>query len=285
MSYPVSEEMVDAGEVGLNVATAGEGRPVLLLHGFPDSWQLWSHQIEALAAAGHRVIAPDLRGFGRSDRPVGVEQYAVPRLVADVARVLDHVGVERADVVGHDWGAGLAWQVALHLPDRVDRLAVLSVGHSGAGVRAGTEQRRLSWYMLWFLFAGVAEEVLPRDGWKVFREWAWDGVEAADHPQCARQIRDLSRPGALTAALNWYRANISPQTFVVSPAQPLPGRAVACPTLGVWSTEDPFLGRTQMVGSAEFVEGPWRYEELPGGHWVPTSEPERLSALLVDYLA
>jgi pimeloyl-ACP methyl ester carboxylesterase len=136
MDAEISQRIVDTGEVRLNVALAGDGPPVLLLHGFPDSWRLWRHQIPALVAAGYRVIAPDLRGFGGSDRPADVAAYRMARLV------------------GHDWGAGLAWQVAFRRPALVDKLAVLSVGHPGASYAGGLAQRRLSWYMLWFCNSG-----------------------------------------------------------------------------------------------------------------------------------
>lgn len=279
----VTEQRVATNGVELNVATAGPEDPgtrtALLLHGFPESWQIWRHQIGALAEAGLRVIAPDLRGFGQSDRPAEVDAYRMPVLVADVAGLLDHFEAAQAVVVGHDWGAGLAWQVAFRIPDRVERLAVISVGHGGASIAAGLRQRQLSWYMLWFLFPDVAERQLPADDWRFFREWAWDG---RDTEECRRQIADLSRPGALTAALNWYRANISPDRYAatVAPDGPL----VSCPTLGVWSTGDTFLGEEQLTGSERFVTGGWRYERLEASHWVPTDVPEQLSALLVDFL-
>jgi pimeloyl-ACP methyl ester carboxylesterase len=282
MAVNVTERMVQAGEVRLNVASAGDGPPVVLLHGFPDSWQLWRHQFEALAA-DYRVIAPDLRGFGRSDRPSEVAAYRIDRLVHDVAAVCADARVARTALVGHDWGAGLAWQVAFRRPDLVDKLAVLSVGHGGASAAAGLEQHRLSWYMLWFLFPGVAEAVFPSQDWRFFRQWAWDGARPGENPECERQIADLSRPGALTAALNWYRANIRPETFV---RKSIPsGPRVACPTLGIWSSGDPFLGEAQMRESGAYIDGPWRYERVDGNHWIPSSAPEGLNRLLRDFLA
>ena len=281
-----TERTVTTNGVTLNLAEAGpaDGRPVILLHGFPDSWHLWRHQIAALATAGYRVLAPDLRGFGRSDKPPAVEDYSLRATVGDVAGILDDAGIERATVVGHDWGAGLAWAVASYLPDRVERLAVVSVGHPHAVSAAGLTQRRLSWYMLWFLFPGVAEEALPADDWAFFRRWAWGSRNRpGDNPDADRQVADLSRPGALTAGLNWYRANIDPLRFVTGGTGD--GPLVTCPTLGVWSTHDMALTEEQMTGSERFVSGPWRYERLDGvDHWVPVNAPDRLSALLLDFL-
>ena len=272
-----------AGAAQAGAAQAGAGRAVVLLHGFPDRWQLWRHQIPALAAAGWRVIAPDLRGFGASERPDAVADYAMPKLVADITGLLDALGLDHAAVVGHDWG-GLAWSVAMAAPERVSRLAVISVGHGGSAAAAGLRQRELSWYVLWFLFPGVAEQVLPRDDWAFFRRWAWAGATPGADPDADRQIADLTRAGALTVGLNWYRANIRPDRFV--PPEHVPARPrVGCPTLGIWSSEDMALGELQMSASAQFVDAPWRYERIEGcDHWVPVHAADRLTELLLGFL-
>jgi pimeloyl-ACP methyl ester carboxylesterase len=283
----VTEREVSANGLELHLAEAGPaaGAPVVLLHGFPDSWRLWRHQVEALAGAGHRVLAPDLRGFGETARPAEVAAYKLRTLVADVTGLLDVLGVERAAVVGHDWGAALAWRVAMFAPDRVERLVAVPVGHPLAGVAAGLPQRRLSWYVLWFLFPGVAERVLPADDWALFRRWAWDGARSGQDPDLDRQLADLARPGALEAGLNWYRANNDPAQFAADDPTRFNLPSVACPTMGVWSTADFALGEAQMTGSDRYVTGPWRYERLDGvDHWVPVHAPDRLNRLLLEFL-
>ena len=120
---------IDSGGVDIHVEVTGEGQPVVLLHGFPDSGRLWDRQVETLSSAGFRVIVPDLRGYGTSGKPATVEEYSLLFVAGDVLAVLDHLGVERAHVVGHDWGAALAWTMASLIPDRVDHLVALSVGH------------------------------------------------------------------------------------------------------------------------------------------------------------
>ena len=268
---------ITANGLSFHVVDEGSGSPVLLLHGFPDSSALWRHQIPALVDAGHRVIAPDLRGFGASDRPDGVAAYAVPTLLADVLGILDAVGVERADVVGHDWGAGLGWVLASLAPQRVQRYVPLSVGRS-TEYFLDMRQREMSWYMLLFLFEGVAEEALRRDGWALLRAWMRDPVDIE------RYIADLSRPGALTAALSYYRANLPVEVLAgVADSPALP--PVACPVLGVWSDGDLGCGEAQMLASEKHVTGPWRYHRIEGaGHWIPLDAPDELNALLVDYL-
>jgi pimeloyl-ACP methyl ester carboxylesterase len=161
---------IDVDGVGIEYQVTGHGRPVVLLHGFPDSGRLWRHQVPALAEAGFQVIVPDLRGFGRSDKPDAVEAYSLPLLAGDVLAILADLGIDRAHVVGHDWGAALAWALASLTPDRVDHLVVLSVGHPGTFLRTDL-QRQKSWYILLFQFPGVAEQWLTGDNWANFRSW------------------------------------------------------------------------------------------------------------------
>lgn len=222
---------VEVNGVGIEIEVTGEGQPVVLLHGFPDSGRLWRKQVPALAGAGFQLIVPDLRGFGASDKPEGIEQYAIPALLGDVLGVMDHLDVERAHFVGHDWGAALAWTAGALMPERVDHLVALSAGHLTSFANAGFKQLEKSWYMLLFQFQGIAEQWLSKDEWANFRAWA-------PHPDADAVIAELEATEALTPALNWYRANLPPERFV-APAPELP--AVQAPTLGVWSSGDAYL--------------------------------------------
>lgn len=269
---------VDSGGVGLHVEVSGppDGRPVVLLHGFPDTGRLWTHQVKALADAGYRVIVPDQRGYGSSDKPESVDDYNAMFLSADVGAVLDQVGVERAHVVGHDWGAAVAWLVGALAPDRVDHLVALSVGHPSSFADVGLEQREKSWYMLLFQFEGIAEQWLSADDWVNFRAWG-------RHPDADAVVAALDTDRSLTPGLNWYRANLHPRTLV-EPALQLP--PVVAPTLGVWSSGDFALTETQMKRSERFVEGPWRYERVEGaGHWMQWEAPDEVNDLLLDFLS
>jgi pimeloyl-ACP methyl ester carboxylesterase len=266
---------VDVDGVGIEYEVTGEGQPVVLLHGFPDSGRLWRHQVPALAAAGYRVIVPDLRGYGKSGKPEAVDAYSIPVLAGDVLAVLADAGVTgKAHVVGHDWGAALAWALASFAPDSVDHLAVLSVGSPATFMRT-MEQRQKSWYMLLFQFAGVAEQWLSNDGWANFRGWG-------GHPDADAVIADLEANGSLTPGLNWYRSNVAPESWVAPPLQLPP---VQAPVMGVWSSGDFALTETQMTDSAENVAGPWRYERIEGpGHWMQLEAPDRVNELLLDFL-
>jgi pimeloyl-ACP methyl ester carboxylesterase len=260
--------------VELDVLDEGEGPAVLLVHGFPDSSHLWRHQVPALTAAGLRVIAPDMRGFGASDRPAEVAAYRLSRTVADLVAILDALGIDRARVVGHDWGAAVSWLLAAIRPDRVERLVAMSVGHPAR--RPSFADREKSWYMLLFQFEGIAEELLSRDDFAFLRAWLRDTGDVE------RYVADLSRPGALTAGLNWYRANLHPSRELLA-RPPIP--AVAAPTLGIWSSGDPYLREEPMLASAEHVTGPWRYERVEdASHWMQLDAPERVNDLLVGFL-
>jgi pimeloyl-ACP methyl ester carboxylesterase len=273
-------EPITVNGVTLSVLVDGpagtEAPPVLLVHGWPDDHELWRHQIAALVAAGRRVIAPDLRGFGASDKPDGVEAYSLVHHFGDLLGLLDELGAPRVALVGHDWGAAIAWGMAALAPDRVERLCAISVGHPTSFAAAGWEQRRRSWYF-WLFCHSMAEEVLPRDEWAALHMWG-------SNPDAGRHRALLERPGALTASLGIYRANVSPEQLFLG--EPLALPAVACRTLGIWSDGDGALTEVQMAGSAEQVAGPWHYERIAGcGHFIPSEAPGQLTPLLLDFLA
>ena len=266
--------VLGAGGVGLEVWVDGpeDGEPVLFLHGWPDDHTLWRHQVAALSDDGYRTIAPDLRGFGASDKPEGVQPYRLKHTVADAIAILDAAGVEQANVVAHDWGAAAAWGLAAFVPDRVNRFATLSVGHPRAFRDAGMRQRMLSWYMLLFQFEGVAEQWFAENGREML----------LSHPDRDERLVALGHSGALTASLGWYRANSHPRNLVGDPPK-LP--AVRCPVMGIWSSRDLALTEQQMTGSAAWVDGPWRYERIDNaGHWMQLDAPGHVTDLLRDFL-
>jgi pimeloyl-ACP methyl ester carboxylesterase len=265
-------------ELSFHVVCEGEGPAVLMLHGFPDSSALWRHHIPALTTAGYQVIAPDLRGFGASDRPADVAAYRMEVLVGDVLGILDALGAQQVSVVGHDWGAAVGWALAMFAPQRVQRLAALSVGHPAGYFTDTMTQREKAWYVLFFQFAGIAEDALRRDDWALFR------VFLREQGDVDRYLTDLDRPGALTAALNWYRANLPANVFGQLTPRSLP--SVQCPVLGVWSDGDHYCGEVQMQASAHHVAGPWRYVRIEGAsHWIPLDAPNTLTTLLLDFLS
>jgi len=180
---------IDSGGVDIHVEVTGAGRPVVLLHGFPDSGRLWRSQVAALSAAGFMVIVPDLRGYGASAKPASVEEYSLLYVAGDVLAILDHLSLDRAHLVGHDWGSALAWTMASLVPDRVDHLVTLSVGHPAAFRAVGIEQLEKSWYMFFFQFEGVPERWLSDDSWANLRAWT-------NHPDIDAAIAELGENGS-----------------------------------------------------------------------------------------
>ena len=222
----MASRRIDVGEVRLAVTEAGDpsGEPVILLHGFPELASSWRHQLPALAEAGFHAVAPDLRGYGDSDRPTAVEAYGVQKLVGDVVGLIAALGHDSVHVVGHDWGGGLAWGLAGNRPELVRSLTILNapVGQVSARLRfEDPEQRAKSWYMLLFQFPGVAETWMSQHDFRNLREFVFEDAPDAFPPEeRERLVASLRRDGALTAILNWYRANMPPSAWLREPPDP-----------------------------------------------------------------
>ena len=255
--------------------TGGDGAPVLLLHGWPDTGDVWQHQIEALSAAGYRVVAPDLRGFGRSSKPAAVAAYGKSQMVGDVLGLVDALNLGKVHLVGHDWGSAISWMVALSAPQRLRSLTALSTGHPTAFRLAGVPQKQKSWYILLFQFTGVAEQWITQNDFENLRT-------VTRHPAIDEVIGRFSDPAAVTSSLNLYRA-ITPPESTIEPVPRFP--PIDLPTLGMWSTEDIALVEAGMTGSAEFISGPWRYERIQGAsHWMQIDAPQPVNTALLDFL-
>jgi len=282
----VTTRRINVGEVRLSVTEEGAGEPVVLLHGFPELAHSWRHQLPALAGAGYAAIAPDLRGFGDSDRPAAVEDYAAPKIVGDVLGLIAALGHESVHLVGHDWGGAMAWAVAARAPGAVRSLTAINAPHPVAAseARQVPDQQQKSWYMLLFNFTGVAEAWLSQDDFANLRRFVFDTAAPHTFPPEDRErfVSALSREGALTASLNWYRANIPPSSWLRPPADLPP---ITVPTMIIWGEADAYIGEEVLRRSITKVAGPLRVERLPGvSHWVQQEAPDAVNALLLDFL-
>lgn len=276
--------LVETNGVRLHTVRAGptDGPLVVLLHGFPEYWYGWRHQIRPLADAGYRVVVPDQRGYGWSEKPDGVSPYRLDELAADVVGIADDAGRETAAVVGHDWGAEVAWWTALAYPDRVSRLGALNVPHPTAmreALRDSWSQRRKSWYMAFFQLPRLPEYVLRRRGYAGLEATMTDTSDPGtfDGRDFERYREAWRRPGALTASLNWYRA--------VGRERPHPPRErVSPPTLVCWGERDAFLDRSLADASAARCDDA-TLVTLDATHWVHHERPERVADELLGLLA
>jgi pimeloyl-ACP methyl ester carboxylesterase len=271
---------IDVGDLTFDVRADGpeDGRPVLLLHGFPQTSASWAAVSPVLARAGLRTYAPDQLGYSPGARPDEVDAYSAQSLAQVTTDLMTALDLPRADVVGHDWGANVAWTLAAWHPDRVRSLTAVSVPHPAAytaAFRADPEQKERSGYIRLFWQAGKAEEVLLADDARRLRRMlsGSEGETGVPPEAIDEYVAVLSAPGALTAALNWYRA-MSSDTRV---------DPVAVPTTYVWSDGDVAIGRTAAGACANHVTGDYRYVELPGvTHWIPEQAPDRLAAAILD---
>jgi len=283
-----SQHMVQANGLRFRALVDGpsQGDLFLLLHGFPEGAESWSRQIGALGKAGLLAVAPDLRGYGLSDAPEAVDRYTIDELVEDVAGLIKSFGRESAHIAGHDWGGLVAWFFAGRHPEMTRSLTALSVGHPAAIAAASHEdedQRARSSYVGLFLQEGKAEHVLAADDYRRLRAMFALGPNPDAVPPAVVDhfVHSLSRPGRLTAALNYYRANLSAGGGAWAA---LAGALnIASPTVLLWGDQDPALGRRSAEETALHVDAPYRLEVLAGaGHWLQFERPDEVSRSLIE---
>lgn len=280
------EHTVRTNGVSLHTVVAGpKGGPLLvLLHGFPEFWYGWRQQIPALAAAGYRVVAPDLRGYNLSDKPTHVDAYTMTELVADISGLIAAFGRANAFVVGHDWGAAVAWQLAITEPDRVKKLVILNVPHPQIFVKAlRTRPKQLlkSWYMLFFQLPYLPERLNRLGDWRGLIQ----ALVATSRPgtfsdeDLARYREAWSRPGAFSAMLNWYRA-----LFRSRPDPSATPSRVHVPTLVLWGVKDRFLSAEMAETSVALCDDGRLVTFGEATHWLQHEEPERVNRLILEFL-
>jgi pimeloyl-ACP methyl ester carboxylesterase len=270
--------------VRLHYVEVGSGPLVILLHGFPEFWYSWRHQLPALATAGFHALAPDLRGYNLSDKPSSVNAYRLDKLLGDVLGLIQEAGAERATVVGHDWGGVIAWQLAMQHPQGIEKLVILNAPHPAAYRRELRSWRQLlkAWYIFFFQMPVLPEQVLAAGDFDFLDRLL---RRCALHPQAftKEDVRlykqALARPGALTAALNYYRALRHPLQRSLPETAP-----VLAPTLVLWGERDAYLSSSLTEGLSAWVPN-LRIVRFPDvSHWIQNEAPERVNRLMIDFL-
>lgn len=282
----VEHAYVRTNDVTLHTVKAGpdDGPLVLLLHGFPEFWLGWRYQIKFLADAGYRVLVPDQRGYNLSDKPEGVAAYRLDELAADALGLIDAHAREDAFLVGHDWGAAVAWWVAARYPQKIDRLIIINVPHPAVlqrTLRRSLKQIFKSWYILFFQLPKIPETVLRLQNWRPLAET----LRRSSRPgtftetELASYREAWSQPGAMTAMLNWYRA------LVRYMPQPAPNPRVTVPTLLLWGANDVALSRKMAQSSIDLCDegGLVLFENAT--HWVQHEEPHLVNGLTHSFLS
>ena len=256
-----------------------DGPVVVLLHGFPQHNDSWNAVIDRLTAQGYRCLAPNQRGYSAGARPSRRRDYRIPELVADVSALIDASGARRVHLVGHDWGAVVAWAAAAEMPDRLATVSPISVPHPAAFLKSFTNSRQglASWYMYFFQLPRIPEWLLTRRNGAVAAESLRRGGQT--RAAAERDAQAMLEPGALTAAINWYRAMPLSNPRAIN-------QKVSVPTLYVWSDQDVALLPKSAHDTARYVTGEYRFEILSGvSHWIPDEQPDKLADLLLDWFA
>ena len=278
------EGFAEVGDVTLHYVEAGEGPLVVLLHGFPEFWFGWRLQIEAIAAAGFRVVAPDMRGYNLSSKPSGISAYSGEKLADDIYGLIHELGEKSATLVGHDWGGTVAWTTAMNHPEVVDRLVVLDAAHPRKLQKGLFSPRQLlrSWYFFFFTLPWLPERVVSAKRFRFFQRFLRDARPAYTPEEMDRYVEAWSRPGAARAMLDYYRNSVLTPPWKAWRAI----RKVTAPTLVIWGKRDRYLGPKLAEPEHDDVPNLDRVVRLPNAsHWVHHDEAEQVTQLLVDFLS
>jgi epoxide hydrolase 4 len=286
---PLEFRLLHVNGIALHVVLAGpaSGKPLVFLHGFPEFWFAWRHQIDHFVSLEYRVIIPDQRGYNLSDKPAGVASYSIDLLARDVVGVLDNVAGSKAFVVGHDWGAAVSWYLAARYSDRIHRAAMLSVPHPRVFIKnliTGPRQLRRSWYIFFFQLPWLPEFIMHRRDWALLAR----GLQNTSAPGVfsdfdLKQYKESwARKGALTAMLNWYRAAlIRPSKLALDPE----ASRVKVPALLIWGKKDRFAGEAMARQSLQYCDDGRLEMFETASHWVQHEEAAQLNNLLSEFFA
>jgi pimeloyl-ACP methyl ester carboxylesterase len=276
----MNEAFAELSEVRLHYVEEGEGPLVVLLRGFPEAWFGWRFQIPALAQAGFRVVAPDLRGFNLSSKPKGVSAYELQHVAFDIKELIESLGESSARVAGHDWGGAAAWELAMRHPEVVERLAILNSPHPlrFRSALRNRHQLKKSWYFGLFQLPWVPEQLLPRDNWAGLKQgFAKDARPGTFTPEdAARYVEAWEQPGAASASVNYYRAAVRRRGAKFLP--------IAAPTLVLWGDRDRYL--VPELAEPDPVDVPnARVEHFDASHWLHHDEADAVNRRLASFFA
>jgi len=289
MQTAITHDYAQVGDVRLHYAECGSGDElVILLHGFPECWYSWRHQFPVLCERFH-VVAPDMRGFNLSDKPVRVEDYRIDNLVEDVLGLIRHFGKDKAAIVAHDWGAGVAWALAQRHPEAVEKLAAMQVPMPAAWRENMTfAQLRRSWYMFFFQLPRIPEWWMKANDFRrVVEMYRTTSVRpnAFTDDDIAVYKEALNQPGALTASLNYYRANVFRSLKRGGIETPKDAGRVKAPTLFIYGEQDMAVLPATVKGLERFIDAPYREVRIPdSGHWVQNEAVSEVNEALLDFL-
>lgn len=281
------DEYIETNGIRMHYLTAGKGPLVVLLHGFPQFSYSWRHQIPSFADK-FRVVAPDLRGYGETDKPEAVEEYTSEKLMGDIVGLVHALGYEKAHIVGHDWGGAVAWNIAIHNPKIVDRLIVLNCPHPklfAQALKSNYRQMLRSWYLFFFQLPYIPESLFNMFS-KEFTKGIFRGTatnkEAFTDEDLELYQKELQKPGAVRGAMNYYRAAFQNRHSVKNEGK---AKQIAAPTLLIWGEDDKALGKELTYHMEPLFSGPFKLQYIPHcGHWVNEEQPAKVNQLILEHL-
>jgi pimeloyl-ACP methyl ester carboxylesterase len=291
-----NHDYITISDVKIHYVVEGSGEPLLLLHGFPDFWYSWRYQIPAFSGY-FQVFAPDLRGYNKSDKPMGVKNYSTTLLVEDIKGFINAIGEEKAIIVGHDWGGAVAWNLAMMAPECVSKLIILNCPHPIPLLESfwsmKFQQLQKSWYVFFLQIPDVPEAMLSKNNYEFLMKMVKGSIinkQALNSEDIQRYIEAWSQPGALTASINYYRANWNPAQIMamteeqqISIIRRFP--KVKCPTLVLWGEKDVALDKLLTEGTQKYIDGSFKITYLPDfGHWVHMEAPELVNKSILSFL-
>jgi pimeloyl-ACP methyl ester carboxylesterase len=286
------EKLTLPNGLGMRIARTGAGDrpPMVMLHGFPECWYSWRHQLREFAATMD-CVAPEMRGYGETDAPVGVSNYTIDKLVDDVAGLINALGRQRAIVVGHDWGGIVAWATAMMRPEVVERLIIMNVPHPAKFranlARFNFRQMARSWYILFFQLPWLPEAALRRGGFAALGRTMRDSAvnkDAFSDDDLAHFRAAFARRYSITAAINYYRALL--RSGLGRKASAWMDRKIAAPTMLIWGEQDFALGKELTYNMEGLFTGPFQIKYIPdSGHWVQQEKPALVNQYLREFLA
>jgi pimeloyl-ACP methyl ester carboxylesterase len=286
MPVELAHTMIADNGVRLHVVSAGPtgGKPVILLHGFPEFWRGWSKQISPLAEAGYWVIVPDQRGYNLSAAPKDIRAYSLDNLSRDITGLMDHFGYQQAAVVGHDWGGAVAWHLGIHHPERVERLGILNLPHPlmvSKFLRTSLQQMLRFWYFAYFQIPRLPDWLTSINNYagaaSILTASGKDSTFSAD--DIAEYKQAWANSGGLTGMLNWYRAAVR------YPPRMKPGALLTMPVLIVWGRRDVALQYEMASASLKYCPNGRLITLNDATHWVQHDEPQAVARALLEFLA
>ena len=283
-------EFANINGIKMHYVTIGEGPLIVFLHGFPEFWKSWKHQISFFSKK-FKVVALDMRGYGETERPIQVGEYRIEKLARDVTELIDSLGQKKATVVGHDWGGAVAWATAMMNPSFVEKLIVMNAPHPAIVQRNAFRnyaQMQKSWYMFFFLLEKAPEKVLSSNNFEILKHMFEISIKRKDRfslSDIEEYVSSWSKEGGITGGLNYYRANLN-EEFWGNLGESIPFPKIKIPTLQIWAEDDMFLGKELAEGTKEFVvDAPFSLNVIPNcGHWVQQEAPEEVNQIMEEFL-